>query len=86
MELLEHNRARWGGWAVFPTNDDALAALSQHHEHLSRSYRLPFPPWDTPPTSSTRIGCTTSPGAGLDVPGCYGAADAQTAGGPCASP
>ena len=47
VELLEHNRARWAGWAVFPTNDDSLTALSQHHERLSSFYRLPLPPWET---------------------------------------
>src|SRR5262245_32695746 len=36
VELLEANAARWQGWAVFPTNDDALTALAQHHERLSR--------------------------------------------------
>ena len=47
VELLEHNARRWDGWGVFPTNDDALTALAQHHERLSRFYRLPLQPWET---------------------------------------
>src|SRR5215210_3761747 len=46
VEFLERNETRWRGWAVFPTNDDALTALAQHHERLSRAYRLSVQPWE----------------------------------------
>ena len=31
IEFLEHNESRWPRWAVFPTTDDALTVLAQHH-------------------------------------------------------
>ena len=46
VELLEHQAARWSGWAVYATNDDALATLAAHHERLSRWYRLTLQPWE----------------------------------------
>src|SRR5688500_13200118 len=39
-ELLERQASEWAGWAVFPTNDEALAALGEHSERLSSRYRL----------------------------------------------
>lgn len=87
VDFLEHHRARWPGWAVFPTNDDSLTALSQHHERLSSSYRLPLPPWKTAAdvVDKDRMHALAER-AGLDVPVCHGAADAQTAGKPMRFP
>lgn len=47
LDLL-HTRAReWSGWALFPTNDDALETLGRAHDRLSATYRLTIPPWET---------------------------------------
>ena len=80
VELLDRHAARWRDWAVFPTNDDALVALSQNHEHLSRSYRLVCPPWATaaPLIDKDRMH-DLAVASGLDVPACYGAATPATA-------
>ncbi len=80
VELLERNAKRWSGWAVFPTNDDALTALAQHHERLSRSYRLPLQPWEIVShiVDKDRMHVLAER-AGLDLPICYGAATAETA-------
>jgi len=79
VTLLERHASRWTGWAVFPTNDDALVAVSQHHEHLSRWYRLTCQPWailesvvDKDRMHDLAIG------AGLAVPRCYGKAALDT--------
>lgn len=80
VELLEANAHRWDGWAVFPTNDDALTALAQHHDRLSRSYRLPLQPWDVVShlVDKDRMD-TLARAAGLDVPACYGTATSDLA-------
>ena len=80
VDLLERNAARWRGWAVFPSNDDALTALACHHERLSRSYRLPLGPWEEmgPLVDKDRMhGLAVA--CGLDVPSCYGNATPATA-------
>lgn len=80
VDLLERNAARWRGWAVFPTNDDALTVLAKHHERLSRSYRLPLEPWDTtgPLVDKDRMH-DLAEDVGLDLPICHGRTTADTA-------
>ncbi|HEX2231974.1 MAG TPA: ATP-grasp domain-containing protein [Thermoleophilaceae bacterium] len=34
------------GWVLFPTRDEAVAALARHHEELSRFFRVSSPTWD----------------------------------------
>ena len=34
VEVLERRAGDWGGWALIPTNDEALAALAPHHDRL----------------------------------------------------
>ncbi|MBM4269440.1 MAG: hypothetical protein FJ144_23020 [Deltaproteobacteria bacterium] len=34
LEALERRVADWRGWALFPTNDESLAALAIHGERL----------------------------------------------------
>jgi len=43
IELLQDRGAAWRGWSLIPTNDDALTALAQHRELLSRWYPLTVP-------------------------------------------
>ena len=80
VELLERNEARWRGWAVFPTNDDALTVLAKHHERLSRSYRLPLQPWEAagPLVDKDRMH-DLAEDVGLDLPACHGRATPDTA-------
>ena len=79
VDLLDHHAARWRGWAVFPTNDDALVALSQHHAHLSSSYRVMCQPWDiAAPLMDKDQMHALAVASGLDVPTCYGAATPAT--------
>jgi predicted ATP-grasp superfamily ATP-dependent carboligase len=75
IELLERHAARWHGWAVFPTNDDAVAVLAQHHERLSTSYRLTVPPWGAlRPLVEKDAMHALAADVGLDLPRCFGEA------------
>ena len=47
VALLDRRAAGWAGWAVLPANDEALAALSAHHDHLASTYRVVAPPAET---------------------------------------
>ena len=80
VDLLDGHAARWPGWAVFPTNDDALMAVSQHHERLSRlGYCLPCQPWAiTASLVDKDLMHALATASGLDVPTCHGAATPQT--------
>jgi len=80
VELLEANARRWDGWAVYPTNDDALTTLAQHHERLSRSYRLPIQPWEIVQhiVDKDRMDALARR-AGVAVPVCHGPATRETA-------
>jgi predicted ATP-grasp superfamily ATP-dependent carboligase len=73
VELLEHHADRWKGSALFPTNDDALIALAQHHERLSKWYRLTCPPWDVAARIVDKDGMhALAIECGIDVPVCHG--------------
>lgn len=80
LELLDRRAHDWAGWAVFPTNDAALAALALEHERLSSTYRI-----ISPPAEVARYFLDKQPmlelarGVGLDTPHCYGPASAATA-------
>jgi D-aspartate ligase len=75
VELLEHQAPRWEGFTVFPTNDDAMTALAQNHERLSRHYRLSVQPWEVVSVliDKDRMHALAE-GAGLVLPTCYGRA------------
>jgi D-aspartate ligase len=79
-DYLEHNRARWPGWAVFPTNDDSMTALAKHHEGLARAYRITVQPWDIVGdlVDKDRMHVLAET-VGLEVPVCHGPATAETA-------
>lgn len=80
MELLEAHAGRWDGWVVFPTNDDALTALAERHERLSRSYRLTVQPWERVSQMVDKDGMDAlARQVGIELPTCYGPADAATA-------
>ena len=80
VELLDRHASRWSGWAVFPTNDDALTALASHHERLSGTYRLAAQPWEVASHLVDKDRQhALAVAAGLDVPACFGAATADLA-------
>jgi predicted ATP-grasp superfamily ATP-dependent carboligase len=35
------------GWVLYPTREETVVALARHHGELSRSFRVPTPPWDS---------------------------------------
>ena len=43
VEVLDREASSWAGWALVPTNDEALAALREHGERLSSNYRIVAP-------------------------------------------
>ena len=75
VELLEHHGARWKGSLLFPTNDDAVIAIAQHHERLSRWYRPTCPPWEVTSrlVDKDRMH-DLAVDSGIDVPACHGPA------------
>ena len=80
VELLERRAADWEGWAVLPTNDEALAALALHHDRLSSRYRLIAPPLEVARHLLDKTLMLESARAvGADVPTHYGPATEETA-------
>ncbi|HEX2249277.1 MAG TPA: hypothetical protein VHH32_02960 [Gemmatimonadales bacterium] len=80
IDLLQDQARRWKGWAVIPTNDNALTALSSYRELLTRWYPPTVPEPDvvrqvTVKTNTHRIAAE----AGISVPRYYGAANRHTA-------
>ena len=75
LDVLDAHAREWHGWALFPTNDDAVIVLSQHHERLSKQFRPTVPPWDVmgPLVDKDRMHELASR-VGLDVPRCHGEA------------
>jgi D-aspartate ligase len=80
IDLLQEHAGRWRGWALIPTNDDALAALAEHRDLLSRWYPATIPPADVvqrvlhKPTTYR-----LAEELGIDVPRYYGSATRATA-------
>jgi predicted ATP-grasp superfamily ATP-dependent carboligase len=74
-ELLERRSSQRNGWAVFPTNDEALAALARHHDRLSSRFRLVAPqPEVARIFLDKELMLEAASAVGMDVPRCYGAA------------
>jgi predicted ATP-grasp superfamily ATP-dependent carboligase len=80
VEVLERRAAEWQGWALFPTNDEALSSLAQHHERLSSRYRVVAPPWEVARALVDKdLMLEAAQAVGADPPRCYGAASEATA-------
>ncbi len=73
LDLLEARAERWRGWALFPTNDDAVVLLARHHDRLESSYRLTVDPWErmADVIDKDRMDALAKRAA-LAVPRCYG--------------
>ncbi len=82
VEVLERRAADWRGWALFPTNDEALSALAQHHERLSARFVVVAPPWEvTRSLVDKDLMLEAARAVGADLPRSYGPATAATAAG-----
>ena len=80
IDLLEAQRERWRGWALLPTNDYALAALAQHRDQLSRTYRVTVPEAEiTRRVLDKAVTYRFAREVGVDVPTSYGPASRETA-------
>jgi predicted ATP-grasp superfamily ATP-dependent carboligase len=80
VELLERRARDWSGWALFPTNDGALAALAQHHDRLSSKYRVVAPPREVARHLLDKHEMLDAARAvGMELPHCYGPAVEATA-------
>ncbi|MFN8601980.1 MAG: hypothetical protein U0842_16045 [Candidatus Binatia bacterium] len=77
---LDPWRARFAGWALLPTTDDALVALARHHDALAADFRPIVPPEDVVArlVDKRRL-LDAARKAGLDVPHCWGPATPDTA-------
>jgi predicted ATP-grasp superfamily ATP-dependent carboligase len=80
VDLLERRAPQWSGWALFPTNDEAMSVLAQHRERLARTYRIVLPPNDVVADilDKQRM-LDLARAVGIEVPHCYGPATAATA-------
>jgi D-aspartate ligase len=75
VDLLERRSAAWAGWALIPTNDEALAAVRQHGESLSSRYRVIAPaPEAIRHLLDKQLMLEAARAAGVDIPATYGAA------------
>lgn len=80
IDLLQERATNWRGWALIPTNDDALMALAQHRELLSRWYPLTVP--DLEVVRQVVVKSNTyrlAREVGVEVPRSYGPASRATA-------
>ena len=80
VQVLEGRAHDWSGWAVFPSNDGALAALAQHHDRLSSTYRVIAPPQEVARYFLDKeLMLDVARAVGVDMPHCYGPAVEATA-------
>jgi len=75
VDLLLRRASDWAGWALFPTNDGALAALAQHRDRLMAHYRVVAPSSDVARyLVNKELMLEAAQAVGVAVPRCYGAA------------
>lgn len=81
VELLERRAPDWRGWTLFPTNDDALAALGLYVERLAKQFRLAAPsPEAIRYLLDKRLMTEAAQAIGIATPRWYGPAEQTTAG------
>jgi D-aspartate ligase len=79
-EVLDRRSSVWKGWALFPVNDEALAAIACSRQYLESAYPIIAP-------SNEIIRCLldkeqmleVAESTGISLPVCYGPADRKTA-------
>jgi D-aspartate ligase len=68
--------AEFEDWVLFPSTDDHVRIFAQHHEPLSRHYRLTIPPWDVVQyLYDKRLTQRLAASSGVPMPGTYCAGD-----------
>jgi len=79
-EALKRRSAQWKGWALFPSNDEALAALARNRQRLESEYLVLAPPAELIPyfLDKERM-LNVAQSIGIQVPVCYGPAVPDTA-------
>ncbi len=83
LEVLERRRQEWSGRVLFPSNDDALAALAQYRERLSAWYRVVAPDAEIARYFlDKQLMVKAARDVGMDLPRCYGPATMKTASNP----
>jgi D-aspartate ligase len=80
IDLLQDQGSAWRGWSLIPTSDEALTALAQHREQLSRWYPLTVPEPEVVRQLVVKSNTHRLAGeVGIDVPRSYGPASRATA-------
>jgi predicted ATP-grasp superfamily ATP-dependent carboligase len=75
-EVLDRRSSQWGGWALFPANDEALAALVHNRQHLECSHAIFAPPAEIASYFLDKERMLNIAGStGIPMPLCYGPAD-----------
>jgi predicted ATP-grasp superfamily ATP-dependent carboligase len=80
VEILDRHARTWAGWALLPANDEALAAITRHHDRLAATYRVAAPPPGAAAyfLDKARM-LDVAEAVGMDLPRRWGPADAATA-------
>lgn len=80
LEALDRRSSQWKGWALFPVNDEALAALVQSRQQLESVYPVMAPPNEILPylLDKKRM-LEEAESIGIPTPLCYGPAVRATA-------
>jgi D-aspartate ligase len=61
-----------GGWVLFPTREETVAAVAQNRDELARTFRVPTPAWDTVRVAwDKRRTYRVAERLGIDVPRCW---------------
>jgi len=80
IEALAPWVQRFAGWALLPTNDEALLALALQRDDLERSFRVVAPDREVAQRMiDKRVQAAAAAATGIDVPQCWGPADEVTA-------
>lgn len=75
LDLLDRRASDWRGWALFPTNDDALELLSRSRDRLSKTYVPTFPAWEVSQgIVDKQRTYEAAARVGIDLPRSYGSA------------
>ncbi len=80
LEALDRRSSQWRGWALFPVNDEALAALAQNRHQLELIHQVIAPPNETLDyfLDKKRM-LDEAESVGMQTPLCYGPAVQATA-------
>src|SRR5262245_18017194 len=73
-----HDDYNLNGWALFPSDDDAVAFLSHNHSALAGRFRMTTPPWETMRwTYDKRLTYSIASKCGIDQPATFIAANRE---------